>query len=76
MTAAPRGAVLPGVLSFCLDEEFVTVSLAADWVPAGGLEKVLQALHEQAHPDGAAYRENCLEPACADAWRLLNADDA
>lgn len=60
-----------------VDEMFVTASLAAsDWVPADGLEKVLQALHEQAHPDGSAYWDNCLEPACADAWQLLNADDS
>jgi hypothetical protein len=26
----------------------------------------LQALHEQAHPHGAAYWQNCREPGCAD----------
>ncbi len=60
-----------------VDEKFVTADLAAaDWVPADGLGKVLQALHEQAHPDGTAYWENCREPACADARYLLNGEDA
>lgn len=57
-----------------VDETCVSADLAtAGWVPADGLEKVLQALHEQAHPDGTAYWENCLEYACAGARELLNA---
>jgi hypothetical protein len=43
-----------------------------DWVPVGGLPAVLQALHEQAHPRGTAYWDNCTEPACAAAQGLLN----
>lgn len=42
------------------------------WVPAGGLTAVLQALHEQAHPHGTAYWDNCGEPACTAARDLLN----
>lgn len=30
--------------------------------------EVLQVLHEQAHPDGVLYAENCREPGCADAY--------
>jgi hypothetical protein len=40
-------------------------------VDAYGPEKALQALHEQAHPGGPAYWENCRDPACADAWAVL-----
>jgi hypothetical protein len=34
-------------------------------------EGTLQSLHEQAHPKGAVYAENCREPGCVDARRLL-----
>jgi hypothetical protein len=56
-----------------VDEEFVSIDPGtAGLVDADGLEKVLQALHEQAHPAGTAYWENCREPACTDARELLN----
>jgi hypothetical protein len=55
-----------------VDEEFLTDADITDAVLADGLEKVLQALHELAHPASSAYWENCLEPACADARELLN----
>jgi hypothetical protein len=32
--------------------------------PPLSAEGSLQALHEQAHPAGTAYFENCREPAC------------
>ena len=46
-----------------------------DWTPAGGLPAVFQVLHEQAHPEGAAYWQNCREPGCAEAYDLLNGDE-
>ena len=56
-----------------VDEEFLTDVDIAGLVDAYGLGKVLQALHEQAHPGSSVYWENCLEPACADARELFNA---
>jgi hypothetical protein len=56
-----------------IDEKFVVADVTGR-VHADDLGPVLQALHEQAHPDGAAYFENCLEPACAGARELLDAD--
>ena len=41
-----------------------------DWLPADGLSAVLQLLHEQAHPEGTAYWENCTERGCADAAEI------
>lgn len=40
-------------------------------VPALTAEAV-QRLHEQAHPKGTAYAENCREPACQDALQAVN----
>lgn len=40
-------------------------------VIAGDLDPVLQALHEQAHPDGTARWEYCRERGCTDAAELL-----
>jgi hypothetical protein len=54
-----------------VDKEFLTDVGITDVPLADALEKVLQALHEQAHPDSSAYWENCLEPACTDARELL-----
>jgi hypothetical protein len=34
---------------------------------ADAAEAVLQELHEQAHPEGAVFAENCREPGCIDA---------
>lgn len=52
-------------------EMTVTVSLedhelhmSGECEPPLPAEEALQALHEQAHPDGAAYFENCQELAC------------
>lgn len=42
-----------------------------DLVDAGELGPVIQALHEQAHPDGCAYWENCRQPGCAEAYDLI-----
>jgi hypothetical protein len=36
-------------------------------------EEAAQALHEQAHPEGTAYFENCREPSCREvreSWYL------
>jgi len=33
--------------------------------------RVLQVLHQQAHPDGTLYFENCRESGCAEAADLL-----
>lgn len=54
-----------------LDEKHVTGVIGSSWISVDGLEALFQRLHEQAHPDGAAYLENCREPACADAYDLL-----
>ena len=55
-------------------EEAVTIDLAdAGLVPAADLPDVagvLQALHEQAHPEGTQYWENCRERGCAEAADL------
>ena len=45
------------------------------WTPTDGLPAVFQALHEQAHPEGAAYWENCREPGCSEAHDLLYHDE-
>lgn len=37
-----------------------------DLVETDAVATVLQTLHEQAHPDGAAYFQNCRERGCAD----------
>jgi hypothetical protein len=34
------------------------------------LAPLLQALHEQAHPEGAAYWQNCRERGCAEMREL------
>jgi hypothetical protein len=34
-------------------------------------EAVLQSLHEQAHPDGTVFTENCREAGCLEARELL-----
>lgn len=46
-----------------------------DWTRTDGLPAVFQALHEQAHPGGAAYWLNCREAGCAEAYDLLNGDE-
>lgn len=55
-------------------EAAVTIDLdKAGLVPASELPdfgKVLQALHEQAHPEGTAFWENCRERGCAEAAEL------
>lgn len=52
----------------------VSIDLAkAGLVPAAELpdyERVLQLLHEQAHPDGPLYFEKCRERGCAEAAEL------
>ena len=52
-----------------IDGEHVTG--LAGLVPADGLEELFQRFHEQAHPEGTAYWENCQEFACQDAAGLL-----
>jgi hypothetical protein len=37
-----------------------------DLLDADEIAPALQKLHEQAHPDGAAYWQNCRERGCAD----------
>ena len=57
-----------------VEARHVTIDLAAaGLVPADELwdhGKVLQNLHEQAHPEGAQFWENCREPGCAEAADL------
>lgn len=52
----------------------VTIDLAeAGLVPLDDLPdlgKVLQNLHEQAHPDGTQFWETCREPGCVEASDL------
>jgi hypothetical protein len=52
----------------------VTINLAeAGLVPLDDLPdlgKVLQNLHEQAHPDGTQFWETCREPGCVEAADL------
>lgn len=60
-----------GKSDYCGGEHDVPVSAVVyiddpDWLPADDVTPVLQALHEQAHPDGAAYWQNCRERGCAD----------
>jgi hypothetical protein len=43
-----------------------------DWTATAGLPAVFQALHEQAHPDGPAYWDNCMLRGCAEAYDLMN----
>ena len=38
-----------------------------DLTDAAAIAPALQSLHEQAHPHGAAYWQNCREPGCAEA---------
>lgn len=54
-----------------ISEEHVTGTAGSSWVPADGLKELFQQLHEQAHPGGAVYLENCREPACEDAYAVL-----
>jgi hypothetical protein len=42
------------------------------WTDTGKLPGIFQLLHAQAHPDGAAYWDNCTLPGCAEAYDLLN----
>ena len=42
-----------------------------DLADTAAIAPALQVLHEQAHPDGAAYAENCREPGCAEIADLL-----
>jgi len=42
-----------------------------DLVDVADVTPVLQALHEQAHPDGPAYWENCRLRGCAEAADVI-----
>ena len=54
-----------------VDMAAVTAIDDPDWTETAGLPAILQALHAQAHPDGAAYWDNCMLPGCAEAYDLL-----
>lgn len=41
------------------------------WTETDKLPDIFQALHAQAHPDGAAWWDSCREPGCAEAYDLL-----
>jgi hypothetical protein len=58
-----------------VDAQFVTRGDDDEWVSADRLVPLFQKLHEQAHPKGVLYWENCREQGCAEALALLSGED-